>query len=60
MYTVIWCAQTPPPPLPYLALRVLLRLPGLWLSGLEVHLGAPPPPIPHTSFQEIEATAVDI
>jgi hypothetical protein len=54
VYTVIWCAQTPPPPTSPPILRVLPHLP-----AAEVQWEGPPLAT-HTPFQQLEAIAVDL
>jgi hypothetical protein len=60
VYTVIWYAQTPPPPstsppilhvLPHLPVTMIIRTGGT--------VGRPPPAT-HTSFQQLETIAVDL
>jgi hypothetical protein len=54
----------PPPPTPHLSptLRVLPHLPGAMVIRAGGTTGRPPlsPPVTHTPFQQLEATAVDL
>jgi hypothetical protein len=56
--------RPPPPPTPHLSptLRVLPHLPGAMVIRAGGTTGRPPlsPPVTHTPFQQLEATAVDL
>ena len=59
VYTVIWCAQTSPHQLSPI-LRTLPHRPAAMVIRTGGIVGKPPPPVTHTRFQQLEATALDL